>query len=92
MKILSIQRCASRGVIQYVGNDGKPGAVKFCANLSDEEAKRLIPGSGDDAGIEALRKRAGELGVKGVIANMKPETLKNKIAEAEAANAGNGQG
>ncbi len=83
MKILSIQRIAARGVIQYTDDDGRTGAVKFNSSLSDEEAMRLIPGFCEGPDIKALRARATELGVKGVIANMKPETLKKKIEEAE---------
>lgn len=83
MKILSIQRVVGRGVIQYVDDDGNAGAVRFNSSLSDAEAMKLISDSGADADIEELRARAAGLGVRGVISNMKPDTLKKKIAEAE---------
>ncbi|MBS1453624.1 MAG: hypothetical protein HP002_09610 [Lentisphaeria bacterium] len=89
VKIISIQRMGSRGVVQFVA-DGKADAIEFNANLTDAEVRGLLPADGPD--IEQLRARAKELKVKGDIDKMKPATLEKKIAEAEAANAGPGEG
>ena len=53
----------------------------------------VTPPAGDEKSPErvAMEEKAAELGVKGVIANMKDDTLTAKIAEAEAAANGGGQ-
>lgn len=89
VKIISIQRIGTRGVVQFVCPDGAD-ALNFNAKLTDAEVRRLLPADGPD--IEQLRARAKELKVKGDIDKMKPATLEKKIAEAEAANAGPGEG
>lgn len=88
VKIISIQRIGTRGVVQFVGPDGAD-ALNFNAKLTDAEVRGLLPADGPD--IEQLRARAKELKVKGDIDKMKPATLEKKIAEAEAANAGPGE-
>lgn len=46
VRILSIQRIGPRGVIQYVSGSSV-GAIEFPSALSDEEAKKRIPGLSD---------------------------------------------
>lgn len=88
-KIISIQRMGSRGVVQFIGPNGAD-ALNFDAKLTDAEVRRLLPADG--AELARLRARAKELNVKGDIDRMQLKTLQKKIAEAEAANAGPGEG
>lgn len=88
-KIISIQRMGSHGVVQFIGPHGAD-AFNFDSKLTDAEVRRLLPADG--AELARLRARAKELNVKGDIDRMQLKTLQKKIAEAEAANAGPGEG
>lgn len=87
VKIISIQRIAGRGVVQFVRN-GTATALRFDAQLSDEEVRKLVEPAVISE-IDQLRLRARELNIKGEIDRMKLATLQKKIAEAEAAEAEN---
>ena len=86
-KIISIQRIAGRGVVQFVRN-GTATALRFDARLSDEEVRKLVEPAVISE-IDQLRLRAKKLNIKGEIDRMKLATLQKKIAEAEAAEAEN---
>ena len=88
-KIISIKRMGSHGVVQFIGPHGAD-AFNFDSKLTDAEVRRLLPADG--AELARLRARAKELNVKGDIDRMQLKTLQKKIAEAEAANAGPGEG
>lgn len=50
VKIISIQRTAGRGVIQFI-QDGRAGALRFDARLSDDAVRKLVEaGNGTAAG------------------------------------------
>lgn len=50
VKIISIQRTAGRGVIQFIRN-GSAGALRFDATLSDAKVRKLVEaGNGTAAG------------------------------------------
>lgn len=87
VKIISIQRIAGRGVVQFVRN-GTATALRFDARLSDDEVRKLVEPAVISE-IVQLRLRARELNIKGEIDRMKLATLQKKIAEAEAAEAEN---
>ena len=87
VKIISIQRIAGRGVVQFVRN-GTATALRFDAQLSDDEVRKLVEPA-IISEIDQLRLRARELNIKGEIDRMKLATLQKKIAEAEAAEAEN---
>lgn len=87
VKIISIQRIAGRGVVQFVRN-GTATALRFDARLSDDEVRKLVEPAVISE-IDQLRLRARELNIKGGIDRMKLATLQKKIAEAEAAEAEN---
>lgn len=87
VKIISIQRIAGRGVVQFVRN-GTATALRFDARLSDDEVRKLVEPAVISE-IDQLRLRARELNIKGEIDRMKLATLQEKIAEAEAAEAEN---
>ncbi len=87
VKIISIQRIAGRGVVQFVRN-GTATALRFDARLSDDEVRKLVEPAVISE-IDQLRLRARELNIKGEIDRMKLATLQKKIAEAEAAEAEN---
>lgn len=87
VKIISIQRIAGRGVMQFVRN-GTATALRFDARLSDDEVRKLVEPAVISE-IDQLRLRARELNIKGEIDRMKLATLQKKIAEAEAAEAEN---
>ena len=87
VKIISIQRRAGRGVVQFVRN-GTATALRFDARLSDDEVRKLVEPAVISE-IDQLRLRARELNIKGEIDRMKLATLQKKIAEAEAAEAEN---
>ena len=87
VKIISIQRIAGRGVVQFVRN-GTATALRFDARLSDDEVRKLVEPAVISE-IYQLRLRARELNIKGEIDRMKLATLQKKIAEAEAAEAEN---
>lgn len=87
VKIISIQRIAGRGVVQFVRN-GTATALRFDAQLSDDEVRKLVEPAVISE-IDQLRLRARELNIKGEIDRMKLATLQKKIAEAEAAEAEN---
>ena len=87
VKIISIQRIAGRGVVQFVRN-GTATALRFDAQLSDDEVRKLVEPAVISE-IDQLRLRARELNIKGGIDRMKLATLQKKIAEAEAAEAEN---
>lgn len=87
VKIISIQRIAGHGVVQFVRN-GTATALRFDAQLSDDEVRKLVEPAVISE-IDQLRLRARELNIKGEIDRMKLATLQKKIAEAEAAEAEN---
>lgn len=87
VKIISIQRIAGRGVVQFV-RMGTATALRFDAQLSDDEVRKLVEPAVISE-IDQLRLRARELNIKGEIDRMKLATLQKKIAEAEAAEAEN---
>ena len=87
VKIISIQRIAGRGVVQFVRN-GTATALRFDARLSNDEVRKLVEPAVISE-IDQLRLRARELNIKGEIDRMKLATLQKKIAEAEAAEAEN---
>lgn len=63
VKIISIQRIAGRGVVQFVRN-GTATALRFDARLSDDEVRKLVEPAVISE-IDQLRLRARELNIKG---------------------------
>lgn len=63
VKIISIQRIAGRGVVQFVRN-GTATALRFDARLSDAEVRKLVEPAVISE-IDQLRLRARELNIKG---------------------------
>lgn len=57
VRILSIQRIGPRGVIQYVSGSSV-GAIEFPSALSDEEAKKRIPGLSGAGNAAPVQKPA----------------------------------
>lgn len=54
VKIISIQRIAGRGVVQFVRN-GTATALRFDARLSDEEVRKLV--ADQDCDKKTMEKR-----------------------------------
>lgn len=57
VKIISIQRAAGRGVVQFIRNN-QAEALQFDAQLSDDAVRRLIE-AGNGTAVGKGRKNAG---------------------------------
>ena len=59
VKIISIQRVAGRGVVQFIRN-GTAGALRFDAQFSDDAVRKLVEaGTGPVRGRKNARSRKG---------------------------------